>query len=80
MLLDRNVVQQKENYFSIQRGSSLVEGGEGPYMPNCQNFLVNALDTLSVLSCTFINRTAYHLDRYEPSSPSTKELHDIAKA
>ena len=40
MLLDRNVVQQKENYFSIQRGSSLVEGGEGPYMPNRQNFLV----------------------------------------
>ena len=49
--------------------SSLVEGGEGSYLPNCQTNLVIALDALSLLFCIFINTTAYHLGRYEPSSP-----------
>ena len=45
------------------------------YLPNCQRNLVIALDTLSLLFCIFINTTAYQLGRYEPSPPSTKELH-----
>ena len=61
---------------SIRRAwSSLVEGGEGLYLPNCQTTLVIALDALSLLFCIFVNSTAYHLGRHEPSPPSTKELH-----
>ena len=48
--------------------SSLVEGGEGSFLPNCQTNLVIALYTLSLLFCKFINTTAYHLGRYKPSS------------
>ena len=55
--------------------SSLVVGGEGSDLPNCQTTLVIALDALSLLFCIFINTTAYHLDRHEPSPPTTKELH-----
>ena len=54
---------------------SLVEGCEGLYLPNCQTNLVIALYTLSLLFCKFINTAAHHLGRYEPSPPSTKELH-----
>ena len=57
--------------------SSLAEGGEGSYLPNRQTTLVIALDALSLLFCIFINATAYHLGRYEPSPPSTKELHEL---
>ena len=39
------------------------------YLPNCQTTLVIALDALFLLFCIFINTTAYHLGRYEPSSP-----------
>ena len=39
------------------------------YLSNCQTNLVIALYTLSLLFCKFINTTAYHLGRYEPSSP-----------
>ena len=49
--------------------SSLVEGGEGLYLPNCQTNLVIALYALSLLFCKFINTTANHLGRYDPSSP-----------
>ena len=49
--------------------SSLVEGGKGSFMPNCQTNLVIARCMLSLLFCKFINTTAYHLGRYEPSSP-----------
>ena len=49
----------------------------GWYVPNCQTTLVIALDALFLLFCIFINTTAYHLDRYEPSPPSTKELHGL---
>ena len=34
-----------------------------------------ALHALSLLLCYFIFTTAYHLGRYKPSSPSTKEFH-----
>ena len=43
--------------------SSLVEGGEGSYLPNYQTTLVIALDALSLLFCIFINTTAHHLGR-----------------
>ena len=59
--------------------SSLVEGGEGLYLPNRQTTLVIALDALSLLFCIFINTTVYHLVKYEPSPPSTKELHDYGR-
>ena len=55
--------------------SSLVEGGEGLYLPNSQTTLVIALDALFLMFCIFINTTAYHLGRHERSPPSTKELH-----
>ena len=47
--------------------SSLVEGGEGLYLSNCQTTLVIALDALFLLFFIFINTTAYHLGRYKPS-------------
>ena len=37
--------------------SSLVGGGEGSNLPNCQTTLVIALDALSLLFCIFINTT-----------------------
>ena len=46
--------------------SSLVEGDEGSYLPNCQMNFVIALNTLSLLFCKFKNTTAYHLGRYKP--------------
>ena len=49
--------------------SSLVEGDEGFYLPNCQTNLVFALLALSLLLWHLINTTACHLGRYEPSSP-----------
>ena len=49
--------------------SSLVEGGEGSYLPNCKTNFVIALYTLSLLLFKFINTTAYHLGRFKPSSP-----------
>ena len=54
---------------SVLPWSSLVEEGEGSYLPNHQTNLVIALCTLSLLFCKFINTTAYHLGRYKPSSP-----------
>ena len=50
--------------------SSLVEGGEGLYLANCQTNLVIALYTLlSLLFWKLINTTAYHFGRYKSSSP-----------
>ena len=46
--------------------SSLIEG---LWLPDHQTYLVIALYTLSLLFCKLINTTAYHLGRYEPSSP-----------
>ena len=40
--------------------SSLVEGDESLYLPNCQSNLVIAFDALSPLFCIFTNTTAYH--------------------
>ena len=65
---------------NIQTWSSLVEGGKGSYLPNCQTTLVIALDALFLLFFIFINTTAYHLGRYEPSPPSTQELHELAQS
>ena len=46
---------------------SLVEGGEGSFI-SAQ--LTNKFGyTLSLLFCKFINTTAYHTGRFEPSSP-----------
>ena len=42
---------------------------------NCQKNLVIALYELSLLVYNFIDTTPYHLGRYDPPSPSTKELH-----
>ena len=64
---------------SLHPWSSFVEGGEASYLPNCQTTLVIALDALSLLFCIFINTTSYHLGRYEPSPPSTKELHAVGQ-
>ena len=50
-------------------------GDEGLYLPNCQINLFIAFHALSLLFCNYINATAYCLGRFEPSSPSTKELH-----
>ena len=36
---------------------------------NCRSYF-----TVSLMFLHLINETAYHLGRYEPSSPSTKEL------
>ena len=49
--------------------NSLVEGGGGSYLPNCQTNLVIALYALSLLFWHFIYTTAYHLGRYKLSSP-----------
>ena len=53
---------------NIELWSALVEGDEGLYLLNCQTNLVIALYTPSLFFCKFINKTAYHLGRYEPSS------------
>ena len=58
---------REKNETLVKSWSSLVEGGEGSYLPNCQANLVIALNTLSLLFCKFINTTAYHLGRYEPT-------------
>ena len=58
------------------RGVWLLTGDEYLYLPHCQTNLVIALHALSLLFCNFIITTAYHLGRYEPSFPSSKELHD----
>ena len=55
--------------FSRRRWSS--------YLLNCQTNLVIALYKLSQLFCKFIYTTAYHLGRYKPLPPSTKELHGL---
>ena len=44
------------------------------WLPNCRTSLAIIPWKLSQLFWQFINVTAYHLARYEPSSPSTKDL------
>ena len=61
----------------MKSGAQHHRGDEGSYLPNCQTILVAVLHALSLLFCHFINTTAYHLSRYETSSPSTKELHEL---
>ena len=68
-----NIVQSKikilTNADTALPWSSFVEGDEVLYLPNCQTNLVIALHAPSLLFWHFINTTAYHLGRYEPSSP-----------
>ena len=51
--------------FAFNQGARV----EGLYLPNFKTKLVIALYTLSLLFCKLMNTTAYHLGRYEPSSP-----------
>ena len=44
----------------VQSRSSLVEGDEGSYLPNCQTNLVIAIHPPSLLFWHFINTAAYH--------------------
>ena len=46
-------------------------------MPICQTNFAIVLRALSLVFWNFINTTSYHLGRYEPSSPTTKELHGL---
>ena len=54
-----------------------LTGDEGLSLHNFKINLVIALHALSLLFWHFLNTTAYHLGRHEPSS--TKELHDLEK-
>ena len=58
---------------------SSVEGHEGSNQPNCQSNLAIALYEPCPLFCNFIDKTAYHLLAFEPSSPSPSpnELHGM---
>ena len=58
-----------------QSWSSLVRGDEGSNQPNSQTNLVTVLHALFLLFCDFINPTDNHLGRFDPSSPSSKDLH-----
>ena len=73
----KDVQSQKILACILPTWSSLVEGGEGLYLPNCPKIDYCPLYTVSI-ACMFINTTAYHLGKYEPSPPSTKELHGLA--
>ena len=56
---------------------SLVEGDECSYIPNCQTNMDIALQELSLVFSLFLNTTAYQFGNNKPSSPPTKELHDL---
>ena len=45
-----------------------LTGDESLHLPHCPSCHISSV-------WHFINTTAYHLGGYEPSSPSTKELH-----
>ena len=48
------------SFTGLLNHGTLVEGGEGSYLPNCQTNLVIALYTLSpLLFCKFKDTTAY---------------------
>ena len=49
----------------------------GWYLPNCKTNLVIVHNALPLVFWHFVNTTAYHLCRYEPSSSPTKELHGL---
>ena len=49
------------------------------YLRNLQTNLVIVLHALTLLFWHFISPPAYYLDKYEPSSSSTKELHGLTK-
>ena len=49
------------------------------YLRNFQTNLVIVLHALTQLFWHFISPPAYYLDKYEPSSSSTKELQGLTK-
>ena len=49
------------------------------YLSNCETNLVVGLNALSLLFRRYINTTGYQMGWYDPSSPSTKELHGFVK-
>ena len=55
----------------VKSWNSRVEGDEVSCLQvhNCPTNFVIALNTLSLMFCKFINTTAYHLGKYQPSSP-----------
>ena len=57
--------------------TSLVEGDDGLYLPNCQSNLVIALDALF---CIFINTTAYHWADMSQHLPQAIILPGLANA
>ena len=46
---------------TFEAWSSLVEGDDGSYLPNCQSNLVIALHALSLLFCNFTNTIYFFL-------------------
>ena len=62
-------IEYSSQHLIYQQLSSIVEGYEGSYVPNCQSNLVIAIHALPQLFYNFIHTTAYHLGRYEPSPP-----------
>ena len=60
------VRRRKEAHLRRNPWTSVVEGDEGSYLPNCQTNLLIALYKLSLLFCKLINTTAYKLGRHEP--------------
>ena len=61
--------------FYLFHGALLQEEKKDRIGPKVKQFFVMVLYAPSVIFCCLINTTAYHLGRYEPSSPSSKELH-----
>ena len=67
----QKIAQSGHTFNKHQPWSSLVEGDEGSFQPNCQRNLVIVPCELSLL---FSNTTVYHLGLFEPSSLFPHEL------
>ena len=71
-----NLVTILQNFFAVLTGHAwIIHGALQQKEMKAQTTLVIALDALTILFCIFTNTTAYHLGRYEPAPPSTKEFH-----
>ena len=53
------VRRRKEAHLRRNPWTSLVEGDEGSYLPNCQSNLIIFLHTSFLLFCSFINTKVY---------------------
>ena len=49
-----------------------LTGDEGPYLPNCETYLVIVLHALVSIVLIFHKHNNLPLGRFEPSYPSTK--------